>query len=82
MNMKISPAVAVIIVIIVVGIVVAFGYKTVTGGKDADVTQQVIDHYKQAAQNTPAPAAGSNSGAGNVPSPTSAADASGGKRYH
>jgi len=85
MNMKISPAVAVIIVVIVVGIAVAVGFKAVSGGPDADVTQQVIAHYNQAKTTPPPAAPGMNSrrdsGAG---SPTVGGTDSnaGGKQYH
>jgi len=52
MKEKISPAV-VVAVLVVVGIVVAyFGWRKVSGGPDADVTQETIKRYQDMSNKT------------------------------
>jgi uncharacterized membrane protein YphA (DoxX/SURF4 family) len=85
MNMKIPTPVAIVLVIVVAVVVVYFGYQKVTGGPDADVTKQVISHYKP--KPTTAPVGGDssggmkNSGSGSISTPAGET-ASGAKSYH
>ncbi len=46
MSSKISGGVAAVIIIIVAVLIFFFGYRKVTGGADADVTNEVINRYR------------------------------------
>src|SRR5438876_287096 len=52
MKQKIPGAVGVVIVIIVVVVLVVFGWRKISGGADADVTQEVIDRYQNMSKQT------------------------------
>jgi hypothetical protein len=60
MKEKISGPVAVAIIVVVAVLVVYFGWRKVSGGPDADVTQETINRYQKMSQQT----FGSGGGAG------------------
>jgi hypothetical protein len=78
MKEKISPAV-VVVVLVIVGIVVAyFGWRKITGGPDADVTQESINRYQNMAKQTFGGGGAGSGGAGQMthgaPPPKAAAN--------
>jgi hypothetical protein len=50
MKQKIPGGVAVVVLIIIAVLVVVFGYRKVTGGADADVTDEVVQRYQNMAK--------------------------------
>ncbi len=46
MHRKINGGVAAVIIILFTALILWFGYNKVTGGPDADVTQEVINRYR------------------------------------
>lgn len=55
MSKSIPPGVAAAIIIIVVILALFFGYRFITGGPNADVTQENLKHWQQLRQRPPAP---------------------------
>jgi hypothetical protein len=64
MKSKISGGAAVIILAIVVILIALVGYHYMSGGPDADVTEQNLKYYKGLGQKPPQ---GKNSGGGGAP---------------
>jgi hypothetical protein len=48
MQQKISPGLVAAIIIVVVGIAAFFGWRTMSGGPNGDVTNQTIQHWQDA----------------------------------
>jgi hypothetical protein len=53
MKQNISGSAAIALIVVAVLAVLFFGWRYVSGGPDADVTQQNIDHWKQMAKQPP-----------------------------
>jgi hypothetical protein len=53
MKKNISGGVAAAIIAVVAILIVLFGYRYISGGPDADVTKQNIEHWKNAKSGAP-----------------------------
>ncbi|HLI47116.1 MAG TPA: hypothetical protein VKV18_00285 [Chthonomonas sp.] len=69
MKQNISPGVAIAIIVVAIILALFFGYRYISGGPNADVTQENLKHWQQLRQHPPAstaqpgkPGAGTSAG--------------------
>ncbi|CEK19790.1 hypothetical protein CWRG_02619 [Chthonomonas calidirosea] len=53
MKQNVSPGVAIAIIVIAIILAIFFGYRYISGGPNADVTQENLKHWQQLRQHPP-----------------------------